>query len=134
MTDFNRLIAVCCELRENLENHKILKNCKKIGEFLSAPEFTLIKINIENEKVGLKKGSNSVVFEVYQVHITKLNEISKIKGFYQHGYAINVHEKVEIDTPYGKATTFLEKNTKITNDNIIKDYDYKDYQLYKIKK
>lgn len=134
MTNFNMLVAVCCELREDLKNHKLLQNCKKIGEFLSAPEFTLIKINTEQEKVGLKKGSSSVVFEVYQVNVTKLDEISTLKGFYQHNYLINIHDKIAIETPYGKAYAYLEKHTKITNDNIIKDYDYKDYQLYNIEK
>jgi gamma-glutamylcyclotransferase (GGCT)/AIG2-like uncharacterized protein YtfP len=133
MTNFNILLAVCCELRETLKNHKILKDCKKVGEFLSAPEFTLINVELENTKVGLKKGSNSVMFEVYEVNIAVLNKVSTLKGFYQHNYFINIHDKEKIDTPFGVAYTYLEKHTKITSGNIIKEYDYTDYLTYNIK-
>jgi gamma-glutamylcyclotransferase (GGCT)/AIG2-like uncharacterized protein YtfP len=134
MTSLNRLLAVCCELREDLINHKILKDCKKVGEFLSAPEFTLINVEHDNTKVGLKKGSNSVVFEVYEINVTILDKVSTLKGFYQHNYNINIHDKAVIDTPFGVAYVYLEKNTKITSDNIIKEYDYTDYLTYNINK
>ena len=86
MVGFKSLLAVCCELREGLENNKWLKDCKKIGEFLSIPEFTLIKTTNENGKLGLKKGSSSVVFEVYEVSIIQLHNISELKGFYYDNY------------------------------------------------
>ena len=130
MVGFKSLLAVCCELREGLENNKWLKDCKKIGEFLSIPEFTLIKTTNENGKLGLKKGSSSVVFEVYEVNIIQLHNISELKGFYYDNYNKNIHDKIEIETPYGKAYTYLEKHTKITNENIIKDYDFSDYSKY----
>lgn len=134
MTSLNRLLAVCCELREDLINHKILKDCKKVGEFLSAPEFTLINVEHNNTKVGLKKGSNSVMFEVYEVNVIILDKISTLKGFYQHNCLTNIHDKAAINTPFGVAYTYLEKHTTITSDNIIKEYDYADYLTYKLTK
>lgn len=131
MTNYTRLVAVCCELRQGLEHDNILKNCKKVGEFLSKPEFTLIEIFTKNSNVGLKKGNRSVIFEVYEVNVTKLDEISRIKCFYQYNYANNLNNKVLIDTPYGEAYVFFETKTEITKDNIIKDYDYVDYYIYR---
>jgi gamma-glutamylcyclotransferase (GGCT)/AIG2-like uncharacterized protein YtfP len=124
-------IAVFCELREHLKNNHILKNCKKIGEFLSAPEFQLIK-NSYNE-AGLKNGNSSVIFEVYEINTLILEEISKLKAFYYVNYENNLNEKKLINTPYGKAIVYIDKHTKITNENTITDYDYVDYYSYNLK-
>ena len=128
--NFSRLLAVCCELREGLSQHKLLRNSKKIGEFLSNPEFTLISIDDKNEKVGLKKGNNSVFFEVYEVNLSVLHDVSVLKKYYGDNYSLNFHKREEIQTPFGKAVTYFELKTEITKENIIEDYDYVDYLIY----
>lgn len=127
----NKLLAVYCELREGLKHHDLLKNCKKIGEFLSEPDYFLIKNHTINSGISLKKGNRPVVFEVYEVNVLVMEKINKHKGYYMLNYKHNLNNKIIIETPYGKAITFINENTELINENIIKDYDYVDYFKYK---
>lgn len=127
MNNFNVLIAVCCELREKLPNHHFLKNDKKIGEFYSLPNFQLIELDFHANKVGLKKGNNSVFFEVYETCVVNITDIDRLKGYYYLDYRNNINSKIKIKTPYGEAFTYLNVNSKITNENIIENSDYLDY-------
>ena len=126
----NRLLAVYCELREGLKYHDLLKNCKKVGEFLSEPDYFLMKNLTLNSGIALKKGNRPVVFEVYEVSVLTMSKISKHKGYYLINYKHNLNDKILIETPYGKAVTFIDKNTELKKENIIKDYDYVDYANY----
>ena len=125
-----RLLAVFCELREGLKNHHILEKSIKVGDFLSSPEYCLIETLNPLNNVALKYGNSSVVFEVYEVTIPVLEKISKLKGFYHLNYEQNLNNKKLINTPYGKALTYVNNLNYISN-NIIEDYDYVDYYKYK---
>lgn len=121
------LLAVCCDLRETLKNHYFLKNSLKIGEFLSNTEYYLIKNT--NKDVELRKGDNSVVFEVYEVNILILRKVEKLKGYYFLNCEKNLNTKQLINTPYGSSYVYINNN-KINKDTIIKNYDYVDYVTY----
>ena len=124
------LLAVCCELRDGLKNNHILKLSEKVGDFFSTPEYQLVRTLNNYDPVGLKKGNNSVVFEVYRVNTIILEEVSKLKSFYNIGYKHNFNEKKIIETPYGKAIAYFNVVTEITKQNKICDYDYLDYNNY----
>ena len=126
------LIAVFCELREGLPNHSLLDTSKKLGDFLSYPEYQLIKLSDIACKVGIKKGSKSVVFEVYQIDRKTLEKINLLKTYYYEDYKNNLSEKILIDTPYGKAYIYMDVHSRIKNENMIDDYDYYDYINYTI--
>lgn len=128
-----RIIAVCCELRKGLEHNYLLKNAEYIGDFLSKPEYQLISVD-NNSKVGLKFGSTSVMFEVYKVSVSIMENINKLKGYQHAGCKDNVNDKKVIKTPYGQAITYINKYSHITDLNIIRDYDYVDYYNYKLRK
>ena len=126
-----RVIAVCCELRKGLEKHHLLDKAEYVGDFLSKPEYQLIDVN---NKVGLKFGSSSVIFEVYKVSALIMENINKLKGYEHAGCKDNVNDKKVIKTPYGQAITYINKYSHITDLNIIRDYDYVDYHNYKLRK
>jgi len=127
-----QLLAVCCELRDGLVNNYYLKNSKKIGEYLSVPDYTLIEVISKNSMVGLKEGSNSVVFEVWEVNKKDFDKIDLLKGFYYQNYDRNVNNKINIITPYGYAFTYLDNLNKMTEVSILDDYDYSDYINYQL--
>jgi gamma-glutamylcyclotransferase (GGCT)/AIG2-like uncharacterized protein YtfP len=134
MNIFNRketnLLAVFCELRSGLKNNCYLKNSKKIGEFLSEPKYTLIETIYKDCTVGLKLGSTSVVFEVWEVSSEDCSKIENLKGWHFKNYEYNRNNKLIIKTPYGDAVTYIDKLTNITDSIILEDYDYADYAVY----
>lgn len=124
------LLAVFCELRSDMKNNRYLKNSKKIGEFLSEPKYTLIETIYKDSKVGLKKGSSSVVFEVWEVATEDLSKIENLKGWHFQSYEFNRNNKEIITTPYGKAVVYMDNMTTMNAGIIIDDYDYADYATY----
>lgn len=122
------LIAVCCELREGLRDNYILNKSLKIGEFLSLPDFCLIKNN--NENLKLTKGNNSVIFEIYEITESTLEKINRIKKFISVESFTNNNYQQIINTPYGKAITYFTEDVILEDDKIIFEYDYTDYCSY----
>lgn len=122
------LIAICCELREGLRDNYILNKSLKIGEFLSLPDFYLIKNN--NENLKLTKGNNSVIFEIYEITESTLEKINRIKNFISAESFTNDNYQQIINTPYGKAITYFTENVTLEDDKIIFEYDYTDYCSY----
>lgn len=124
------LLAIFCELRSDMKNNRYLKNSTKIGEFLSEPRYTLIETIYKDSKVGLKKGSSSVVFEVWEVATEDRSKIENLKGWHFKSYEFNRNHKEIITTPYGRAVVYMDNMTKMNAGIIIDDYDYADYATY----
>lgn len=125
------LLTVCCELRKDLKDHHFLKNCKKIGEFLSNPEYFLLENIFSDSPIQLVKGNNSVMFEVYEVNISILEEISDLKDYYYSNCEHNLHDKKIINSPFGQSIIYISTCNITKEYKILTECDYADYLKYK---
>ena len=106
-TNEKYLVAVYGSLREGLHNHRVLKNAdaKKQGSFISEPKFTLIDLG---QYPGLYEGGvTSIIFEVYEVDDAGLISVNRLEGYTPGSNSNNFYDRITIDTPYGKAYTYI---------------------------
>ncbi len=99
------LVAVYGSLRKTMSNHQYyLSNSEYKGTFTTEPEYTLHSLNWYP---GLKlNGNHSVVMEVYEVDEDTLKRLNQLEGYYP-GEKSTFYDRIEIDTPWGKAFTYI---------------------------
>lgn len=108
-------VAVYGTLRKGQSNNARLSDSKYIGSFESDPEYTMKSIH--DSFPGIKKGGNSsIFFEVYEVSLKTLKSIDKLEGYVKLNDVKNYYNRRIIETPWGKAITYLY-NSKFTNLN-----------------
>ena len=119
------LVGVYGSLRVGMSNHQYyLSTSKYKGTFTTEPEYTLHSLSYYP---GLKQnGHHSVVMEVYEVDEETLKNLNRLEGYYP-GEKATFYDRIEIDTPWGKAFTYIYVN-KLSKESIVESGDWCEYK------
>ena len=119
------LVAVYGSLRKKQSNYEYhLSNSTYKGTFTTEPEYTLHSLSYYP---GLKlNGNTSVVMEVYEVDEETLKTLNRLEG-YCPGEKSTFYDRIEIDTPWGKAFTYIYVN-ELSKDSIVESGDWVMYK------
>lgn len=119
------LVAVYGSLRSGMYNHQYhLSTSEYKGTFSTEPEYTLHEVS---SYPGLKlNGNHSVVMEVYEVNEQVLKNLNRLEGYYP-GEKSTFYDRIEINTPWGKAFTYIYVN-KLDDDSIVESGDWVAYK------
>jgi gamma-glutamylcyclotransferase (GGCT)/AIG2-like uncharacterized protein YtfP len=125
-------VAVYGSLRKGLGNHSLLRNHKalNLGQFQSKPEFTMYSLG--GFPCIVQRGTTSILFEVYSVDEEALQRLDQLEG-YRKNSDTNFYDRVEIDTPWGKAYTYVfdpefENDIEVTSGNWLEYVNLKELQ------
>lgn len=115
------LVAVYGSLRKTMSNYQYyLSSSEYKGTFLTEPEYTLYSLSYYP---GLKQnGNTSVVMEVYEVDDYTLENLNRLEG-YRSGEKATFYDRIEIDTPWGKAFTYIYVN-ELSKNSIVESGDW----------
>ena len=121
------LVSVYGSLRFGMSNHQYyLSDSEYKGTFSTEPEYTLHSLQWYP---GLKlNGNTSVVMEVYEVDEKTLTNLNRLEGYYP-GEKSTFYDRIEINTPWGKAFTYIYVN-ELSKESIVESGDwvaYKDF-------
>ena len=118
------LVSVYGSLRASMHNYPhylATSECK--GTFKTEPEYTLHSLG---SFPGLKlNGNTSIVMEVYEVDEGTLKRLNQLEG-YRPNEEPTFYDRIEIDTPWGKAFTYIYVN-KLSEDSIVESGDWVEY-------
>ena len=119
------LVAVYGSLRSGMGNHQYyLSDSEYKGTFSTEPEYTLHSLQWYP---GLKlNGNTSVVMEVYEVDEDTLKNLNRLEG-YCPGEKSTFYDRIEIDTPWGKAFTYIYVN-ELSKDSIVESGDWVEFK------
>ena len=119
------LVAVYGSLRSGMGNHQYyLSDSEYKGTFSTEPEYTLHSLQWYP---GLKlNGNTSVVMEVYEVDEKTLTNLNRLEG-YCPGEKSTFYDRIEINTPWGKAFTYIYVN-ELSKDSIVESGDWVSYK------
>ena len=115
------LVAVYGSIRKKMGNHSYyLSNSEYKGTFTTEPEYTLHSLS---HYPGLKQnGNHSVVMEVYEVDENTLDNLNQLEGYYP-GRKSTFYNRIEINTPWGKAFTYIYVN-ELSKESIVESGDW----------
>ena len=115
------LVAVYGSLRKKQSNYEYhLSNSTYKGTFTTEPEYTMHSLSYYP---GLKlNGNTSIVMEVYEVDEETLKTLNRLEGYYP-GEKSTFYDRIEIDTPWGKAFTYIYVN-ELSKDSIVESGDW----------
>ena len=115
------LVAVYGSLRRGMGNHQYyLSSSEYKGTFSTEPEYTLHSLSYYP---GLKlDGNTSIVMEVYEVDEETLKNLNRLEG-YRPGETSTFYDRIKINTPWGKAFTYIYVN-KLSKESIIESGDW----------
>ena len=119
------LVAVYGSLRSGMGNHQYyLSDSEYKGTFSTEPEYTLHSLQWYP---GLKlNGNTSVVMEVYEVDEETLKNLNRLEGYYP-GEKSTFYDRIEINTPWGKAFTYIYVN-ELSKYSIVESGDWVAYK------
>ena len=119
------LVRVYGSLRKSMSNyHYYLSSSEYKGTFSTEPEYTLHSLQWYP---GLKlNGNTSVVMEVYEVDEKTLTNLNRLEGYYP-GEKSTFYDRIEINTPWGKAFTYIYVN-ELSKDSIVESGDWFEYK------
>ena len=119
------LVAVYGSLRRGMGNHQYyLSSSEYKGTFSTEPEYTLHSLSYYP---GLKlDGNTSIVMEVYEVDEETLKNLNRLEGYYP-GEKSTFYDRIEINTPWGKAFTYIYVN-ELSKDSIVESGDWVAYK------
>ena len=119
------LVSCYGSLRRGMGNHKYyLSESEYKGTFTTEPEYTLHSLSAYP---GLKQnGNHSVVMEVYEVDEDTLKNLNRLEG-YRPGETSTFYDRIEIDTPWGKAFTYIYVN-ELSKDSIVESGDWCEFK------
>jgi gamma-glutamylcyclotransferase (GGCT)/AIG2-like uncharacterized protein YtfP len=115
------LVSCYGSLRRGMSNHTYyLTSSEYKGTFRTEPEYTLYSLVYYP---GLKQnGNHSVVMEVYEVDEETLKSLNRLEGYYP-GEKSTFYDRIEIDTPWGKAYTYIYVN-ELSKESIVESGDW----------
>ena len=122
----NKFLVSCYgSLRRGMSNHQYyLSSSEYKGTFSTEPEYTLHSLSYYP---GLKlDGNTSIVMEVYEVDEETLKNLNRLEGYYP-GEKSTFYDRIEIDTPWGKAFTYIYVN-ELSKDSIVESGDWVAYK------
>lgn len=119
------LVAVYGSLRKKQSNYEYhLSNSTYKGTFTTEPEYTMHSLSYYP---GLKlNGNTSIVMEVYEVDEDALKNLNRLEGYYP-GEKSTFYDRIEIDTPWGKAFTYIYVNP-LSKDSIVESGDWVEFK------
>ena len=119
------LVAVYGSLRSGMGNHQYyLSDSEYKGTFSTEPEYTLHSLQWYP---GLKlNGNTSIVMEVYEVDEETLKNLNRLEGYYP-GEKSTFYDRIEINTPWGKAFTYIYVN-ELSKESIVESGDWVMYK------
>ena len=119
------LVSCYGSLRRGMGNHQYhLSDSEYKGTFTTEPEYTLHSLQWYP---GLKlNGNTSVVMEVYEVDEETLKNLNRLEG-YCPGEKSTFYDRIEIDTPWGKAFTYIYVN-ELSKDSIVESGDWVEFK------
>jgi gamma-glutamylcyclotransferase (GGCT)/AIG2-like uncharacterized protein YtfP len=119
------LVAVYGSLRKSMHNYQYyLSNSEHKGTFSTEPKYTLHSLG---SFPGLKTNGNAaIVMEVYEVDEQTLNRLNQLEGYYPEETP-TFYDRIEINTPWGKAFTYTYVNP-LSKDSIIESGDWVEYK------
>ena len=119
------LVAVYGSLRKKQSNYEYhLSSSEYKGTFSTEPEYTLHSLTCYP---GLKlNGNHSVVMEVYEVDEDTLKNLNRLEG-YRPGEKASFYDRIEINTPWGKAFTYIYVN-ELSKDSIVESGDWCEFK------
>jgi gamma-glutamylcyclotransferase (GGCT)/AIG2-like uncharacterized protein YtfP len=119
------LVGVYGSLRYGMSNYQYyLSSSEYKGTFTTKPEYTLHSLSYYP---GLKQNGNySVVMEVYEVSEEVLKNLNRLEGYYP-GEKSTFYDRIEIDTPWGKAFTYIYVN-ELSKESIVESGDWIAYK------
>lgn len=119
------LVAVYGSLRKTMSNYQYhLSSSEYKGTYSTEPEYTLHSLSYYP---GLKlNGNTSVVMEVYEVDEDTLKRLNQLEGYYP-GEKSTFYDRIEINTPWGKAFTYIYVN-ELSKDSIVESGDWVKYK------
>ena len=122
------LVAVYGTLRKGLNNHALLKHADYVGKYETLPEYKMVDLG---PYPGLlENGNTSITMEVYKISDITLKNVDNLEGYDPDSTTHHFYERIIIDTPFGKAFTYLYK-AGCNNAEIVDTGDWVDY--YKLK-
>lgn len=115
------LVAVYGSLRKKQSNYEYyLSSSTYKGTFSTEPEYTLHSLTYYP---GLKlNGNHSIVMEVYEVDKEILQDLNKLEG-YSSVKKSTFYDRIEINTPWGKAFTYIYVN-ELLKESIVESGDW----------
>ena len=122
------LVAVYGTLRKGLSNHGLLKNAEYVGAYETLPEYKMVDLGAYPGL--LENGNTSITMEVFKVTDIELGSLDQLEGYDANDAEHTFYERIIIDTPFGKAFTYLY-NGQFGGADIVTTGDWKDY--YKLK-
>lgn len=119
------LVSVYGSLRKKQSNYEYyLSSSIYKGTFSTEPEYTLHSLSFYP---GLKlNGNTSVVMEVYEVDEKTLETLNRLEG-YRPGEKSSFYDRIEINTPWGKAFTYIYVN-ELSKESIVESGDWVKYK------
>ena len=119
------LVSCYGSLRRGMSNHQYyLSDSEYKGTFSTEPEYTLHSLQWYP---GLKlNGNTSVVMEVYEVDEETLKNLNRLEGYYP-GEKSTFYDRIEINTPWGKAFTYIYVN-ELSKYSIVESGDWVMYK------
>lgn len=119
------LVACYGSLRRGMSNHEYyLSSSEYKGTFSTEPEYTLHSLSFYP---GLKlNGNHSIVMEVYEVDETVLQRLNQLEG-YRYGEPVTFYDRIEIDTPWGKAFTYIYV-PELSKESIVESGDWVEFK------
>ena len=119
--DKKYLVSCYGSLRRGMSNHQYyLSTSEYKGTFRTEPEYTLYSLVYYP---GLKQnGNHSVVMEVYEVDEETLKSLNRLEGYYP-GEKSTFYDRIEINTPWGKAYTYIYVN-ELSKESIVESGDW----------
>lgn len=113
-------VSVYGTLRQGFGNHRLLENARFLGQFTTEPIFSLYNLG---GFPGLKQnGETAVVMEVYEVTAVEARRVDNLEG-YTPGNTPYFYDKINIETPYGTAGTYIYV-PEVRPESIIESGDY----------
>lgn len=101
-----KLVAVYGSLRKGLYNSNIMEDSELIGMYDTLPIYEMYSIG--GSYPGLIHGGNtSIKMEVYKVNQKVLDRLDRLEGYEKGKEEHNHYNKLEINTPFGKAYTYI---------------------------
>lgn len=118
-------VAVYGTLRKGESNHALLSKAKYVGLFETNPEYNFFSVNDAFPAIT-QKGNTSIIMEVYEVSHDILQGVDNLEGYDKGNKENNLYNRIEINTPFGKAYTYVY-NKNVKHLPVINGNDWKEY-------
>lgn len=121
------LVAVYGSLRRGFGNYRgRLATEKFVGQFETDPQYTMFDLGAFPGVV--EGGASPIVMEVFEIDATKLASLDSLEGYRgKDNEEKNFYNRKEIDTPFGKAYTYIYNHKGTRDLDIVESGDWTDH-------